>query len=304
MSRQPILPVFLLLATCLAPSAAAQAPNAAPRTRVILLGSGTPAADPDRFGSAVVVMVDSTPYLFDMGVGVVRRWAAALKAGVAPLEPSSLRTAFVTHLHSDHTLGYPELIFSSWTLEGQPHRPLEIYGPPGLRRMTDLILAAWSEDVSVRTGAGGEMAGDSAPVVHVHEIHDGVVYRDRLVTVTAFPAHHGTWAAAYGYRIVTPDRTIVLSGDAGPPSEVPAQCRGCDVLLHEGGSRTETEASPYFRRFHTTTEELARIAAAAQPKLLVLYHQAPAGPAREHAYTELRRLYGGAVVVGKDLGVY
>jgi len=105
------------------------AQHAAPsRTRVIMLGTGTPAADPERFGAAVVVLVDSTPYLFDMGDGVVRRWAAAIRSQGLPLAPSSLRTAFVTHLHSDHTLGYPDLILSSWTLERGPHRPLEIYG--------------------------------------------------------------------------------------------------------------------------------------------------------------------------------
>ena len=101
-----------------------KAPVAASRTRVVMLGTGTPTADPDRFGPAVVVLVDSTPYLFDIGVGVVRRWAAALRAGAAPLGPATLRTAFVTHLHSDHTLGYAELIFTSWTVAS---------GPPGGR---------------------------------------------------------------------------------------------------------------------------------------------------------------------------
>ena len=280
------------------------------RTRVVMLGTGTPAADPDRFGSAVVVLVDSTPYLFDMGVGVVRRWAAALRNGVAPLDPASLRTAFVTHLHSDHTLGYPELILSSWTLERGPHRPLEVYGPKGLQAMTDHILAAYAEDIAVRTQAEGERAGDTPPVVHVHEVGTGTVYRDSLVTITAFNAHHGTWPQSFGYRIQTPDRAIVISGDAGPPSEIPAQCQGCDILLHEGGFRVKADASPYYLKFHTTTEDLARIATAARPKLLVLYHQPPAGrpgptgPDPERGYAALRMLYAGAFVVARDLDVY
>src|SRR4051812_7351102 len=102
----------VLVAAMLAAGSAlslAQAPAAVPplmsRTRVIMLGTGVPIADPDRFGSAVVVLVDSTPYLFDAGVGVVRRWAAALRGGVSSIGPATLRTAFVTHLHSDHTLG-------------------------------------------------------------------------------------------------------------------------------------------------------------------------------------------------------
>ena len=170
--------------------------------------------------------------------------------------------------------------------------------------MTDHILAAYTEDVAVRTGDGGEMEGAQPPVVHVHEIAAGEVYRDSLVTVTAFPAHHGTWAQAFGYRIQTPDETIVLSGDAGPPSSVPDQCHGCDLLIHEGGTYRATEATPYFRRFHTTVEDLAAIARASRPKLLVLYHQRPASPATQRAYDALRTLYDGPFLVARDLDVF
>jgi ribonuclease BN (tRNA processing enzyme) len=296
--------VAAALGACVLLAAQPVFPQAPSRTRVIMLGTGTPAADPDRFGTAVVVLVDSTPYLFDIGVGVVRRWTAAVRNQGLALAPSSLRTAFVTHLHSDHTLGYPDLILSSWTLEQGPHRPLEVYGPKGLGAMTDHLLAAYAEDIAVRIGGEGERANDTPPVVHVHEIATGVVYRDSLVTVTAFPAHHGTWAQAFGYRVQTPDRVIVLSGDAGPPSEIPDQCRGCDILLHEGGFRLAADASPYYRRFHTTTEDLARIAAAARPKLLVLYHQPPAGPVPDRGYAALRALYAGPFVVARDLDLF
>jgi ribonuclease Z len=297
-----------------AANAAGQSPERANRTRggrtrVIMLGTGTPAPDPDRFGPAVVVLVDSTPYLFDMGVGVVRRWATALRANVIPLPASSLRTAFVTHLHSDHTLGYAELIFTSWTVERDPHRPLEIYGPKGLQPMTDHIVAAYADDIAIRTGPGGEQAGSAAPVVHVHEISAGFAYRDSLVTVTAFAEPHGTWPQAFGYRIDTPDKSIVLSGDTGPPSGVLNQCHGCDVLIHEGGFRragdpTGNVSVEYYARFHTTVEDMARIAQATQPKLLVLYHQPPSNPAIERGYAMLRSLYAGPFVVARDLDVF
>ncbi|NUO64816.1 MAG: MBL fold metallo-hydrolase [Gemmatimonadaceae bacterium] len=301
--------VFLLaLGALVAHRAPAQssptAPASASRTRLVMLGTGTPAADPDRFGSAVVVLVDSTPYLFDAGVGVVRRWAQALRGGVAPLAPASLHRAFITHLHSDHTLGLPDLIFTTWTLGSDVRPPLEVYGPPGLSAMTTHLLAAWAEDVAIRTGPEGEGAGEAPPAVHAHEIAPGVVYRDSLVTVTAFVAHHGSVPHAFGYRIQTPDKVIVLSGDAGPPSTVAEQCRGCDILVHEGGSVLASEATPYFRRFHTTVEAMAEIATAARPKLLVLYHQRPASPAVERAYARLRQLYAGPFVVARDLDVY
>jgi len=227
-----------------------------------------------------------------------------LHTGFATIGPATLHTAFITHLHSDHTLGLPELILTTWTLGDGPRPPLELYGPPGVGAMTTHILSAWSEDIAVRSGAGGESGGTAPPVVHVHEIEPGVVYRDSLVTVTAFVVHHGTVPHAFGYRIQTPDKVIVLSGDAGPPSTVAEQCAGCDILVHEGGTVLEANATDYFKRFHTTVEALAAIATAARPKLLVLYHQRPDSPAAERAYARLRQLYPGAFVVARDLDVY
>ncbi|HEU4828569.1 MAG TPA: MBL fold metallo-hydrolase [Gemmatimonadales bacterium] len=285
-------------------SAHAQAASPPPgRTRVVMLGTGTPGANPDRFGPAVVVLVDSSAYLFDIGVGVVRQWAAALRNGIAPLGVSDLRTAFVTHLHSDHTVGYPELILSSWTLDPAV-RPLDVYGPRGLRRMTEHILAAYAEDIATRTGKGGEKEGKARPEVRVHEIDPGTVYNDSLVSITAFRVPHGTWDQSFGYRISTPDRTIVISGDAAPSPAIAEQCRGCDILIHEGGTMLEASAGEYFRTFHTTAEALASIATAAAPRLLVLYHQPRTGPAVDRAYRVLRSLYPGAFVVARDLDVF
>ena len=78
-----------------------------PATQVIVLGSGMPAADPDRFGPAVAVVSNGAAYLADCGSGVVRRAAAAERNGVPALAASQLNIAFITHLHSDHTIGYP-----------------------------------------------------------------------------------------------------------------------------------------------------------------------------------------------------
>ena len=108
---------FVLLAMLAAPPANGQPPPSAPQMKVVLLGTGTPAANPDRSGPATAIVVNDTAYLVDFGPGVVRRAQAAARAlGLKALEPTSLRVAFVTHLHSDHTVGYPDLIFTPWTL--------------------------------------------------------------------------------------------------------------------------------------------------------------------------------------------
>jgi ribonuclease BN (tRNA processing enzyme) len=133
----------------------------------------------------------------------------------------------------------------------------------------------------------------------VHEIQPGIVYRDSLVTVTAFRVHHGTWANAFGYRFQTPDMDIVLSGDAAPPSAIAAQCKRCDILIHEGGIFHRATESEYQRQFHTSMEDLLDVAKASRPKLMVLYHQRPG--ANEEAVRFLATGYEGRVVVARDL---
>lgn len=304
MQRQArALVVVFLLAVTAAPvsHSAAQRPSPS-RTSVIMLGTGNPTLDPDRMGPATVILVDSTAYLVDAGVGVVRRWAAAGRAGLTTLQPWQLHRLFVTHLHSDHTLGFAELIFSTWTVAPTPRLPLLVFGPAGTRAMADHLLAAYAEDVRIRTGEGGESEGAPPPRVDVQEITPGVIYRDSLVTVTAFAVHHGAFPQAFGYRFQTPDRDIVISGDAAPPSAIPAQCRGCDILIHEGGFYHSDSASLYRRQFHTSMEELRDIARVARPKLLVLYHQ-PRG-ANEAGQRFIQAGFDGRVVVAKDLDVF
>ena len=103
-------------------------------TKIVLLGTGTPVADPERSGPSVAIIVNDTPYIVDFGPGVVRRASAAHKAGIKALRVQNLTRAFATHLHSDHTLGYPDLIFSPWVLGRS--EPLEVFGPEGIKSMT------------------------------------------------------------------------------------------------------------------------------------------------------------------------
>jgi ribonuclease BN (tRNA processing enzyme) len=236
----------------------------------------------------------------------VRRAAAAQRAGIEALRAENLRIAFVTHLHSDHTVGYPDLVFTPWTLGRE--EPLEVYGPPGLAAMTEHVLSAWSEDVRVRTD-GLEPANTTGWRAIAHEVEPGPIYEDERVRVTAFEVPHGSWERAYGYRFETPDRVIVISGDTGPFPEIAEQCRGCDLLIHEvysqvGFERREPEWQRYHSRFHTSSHELADIASRARPRLLVLYHQLLWGVTPDDLVAEIGSRYDGAVAYGEDLDVY
>src|SRR5947207_3815876 len=201
------------------------------RSTVVVLGTGTPNADPDRFGPATAVVVDDRAYLVDAGIGIVRRAASAQHSGVGALAVRKLTRAFITHLHSDHTLGLADLILSPWVLDRDA--PLDLYGPAGLQRMTDHLREAYADDVRIRMSGGEPRHSDAGRQVRAHEIAPGLVYRDDRVTVTAFAVSHGDWPHAFGYRFQTPDRTIVISGDTGPDSHIDEQCARCDVLVHE-----------------------------------------------------------------------
>jgi ribonuclease BN (tRNA processing enzyme) len=279
---------------------------AAARTQLVLLGTGTPNADPERFGPAVAVIVDDVPYLVDFGPGVVRRAAAAFARGIKGLDPKLLRTAFVTHLHSDHTAGYPDLIFTPAVLERDA--PLLVYGPPGIRAMTEHVLKAWAGDVDVRLH-DLEPAKPAGYEVRPHEVTPGPVYKDARITVRAFAVPHGAWKHSYAYRFDTPDRSIVVSGDSGPSDALVTACDGCDVLVHEVYSAAGFAGRPfewqrYHRTYHTSSAELAALATRARPGLLVLYHQLVWGTADEALVTEVRQGYAGKVVSGRDLEVY
>lgn len=280
-------------------------PLPAGHTRLVMLGTGTPVADPDRSGPSVAIVVDGVAYVVDAGPGVVRRAAAAARDTPA-LAVRNLKLVFFTHLHSDHTLGYPDLIFSPAVL----HRgaPLVAYGPHGLQDMTTHLLAAWSKDVDVRVH-GLEHGDAAAYAVDVHEIVPGVVYRDERVTVRAFAVKHGSWDEALGYRFETPDRTIVISGDTAPCDEVVRACDGCDVLVHEvysraGFDKLGAEDRKYHAAFHTSTSELAALATAARPRRLVLYHQLFFGSPEATLVGEVRAGYAGDVVSAHDFEVF
>src|SRR5947209_28551 len=309
--------VALAVEILAAPPTHGQQPSATAtsRTRVVLLGTGDPAADPDQSGPATAVVVNDTPYLVDLGAGVVRRAkAAVVDRGIKALEPTNLRVAFVTHLHSDHTVGYPDLILTPWVLGRRV--PLEIYGPSGIRAMTEHLLEAYRVDFTTRTnpetGSGGQVAEGHA--VNAHEIRAGVIYKDGNVTVTAFPTKHAM--ESYGYRFDTPDRSIVITGDTNPTQATIDACHGCDVLIHEVLTLEWLAKRPDFQsyaaKYHTTTAQLAELASQAKPGLLILYHASISwrptvdsvrSTPSELLY-EMTSRYSGHVVVGRDLDVY
>jgi ribonuclease BN (tRNA processing enzyme) len=277
---------------------------------VVFLGTGMPRPDPNRQGPSLAIVANGKAYIVDAGVGVVRQAAAAYAHGMSALHWGQLDIAFLTHLHSDHTLGLPDLIFTPWVM----HRPapLRLYGPTGTQAMVDNIEKAWTEDIDIRVH-GLEHNTTSTYKVVVHEIQPSVAYQDANVKVTAFAVLHGSWKEALGYRFDADGKSIVISGDTRPAQSVVDACNGCDILIHEvyseAGRKPGAPGEPaltdeYFRSFHTSAEELGEIAAKARPKVLVITHYVPLGNSDQTEMLKgIRKRFNGPVVVANDLDV-
>ncbi len=275
------------------------------KTQLVLLGSGTPNADPEHSGPAVAVVVGEAVYLVDAGPGIVRPAAAAAGRNLPALSPDRLGCVFLTHLHSDHTAGFPDLLLSPWVLGRE--RPLEVHGPRGSCAMVDHIVNAYQADIQERL-QGRQPATANGWQAEVCEIAPGRVYEDSFVRVDAVAVSHGH-LPSFGYKFTSDDRTVVISGDTAPTPALTEAARGCDLLLHEvysgrGFTEHDPEWQEYHAAVHTSAFELGEIAREARPTLLVLYHQLYWGSSDEELLDEVRSRYDGEVKSGVDLEVY
>lgn len=275
-------------------------------TKLILLGTGTPFADPTKSGPSLAIVVNNTSYIVDCGPGVVRRAAEASKLGFPSLEAAQLKTLFITHLHSDHTIGLADIILTPAVLDR--NAPIRIYGPVGSKKMTDDLMSAYKEDIAIRIN-GLEKGDAIAYQVYTNEIKEGQIYKDSNLTVTAFNVQHGQWDNAFGFVFQTKDKKIVISGDCTYSENLIKYAKYCDILVHEvysdAGLKKRTQRwQDYHSTFHTSTYQLADIANQVKPKLLILNHQLTFGTSLQSLLDELKSKYAGPVVNGADLDVF
>ena len=281
-----------------------------PTTRVVMLGTGTPIPDPTRHGPALAVVVGDRSYLVDAGPGVVRRAIEAAELhDIEALRAPNIRRAFLTHLHHDHCAGLPDLIYTPWTVGRND--PLEIAGPPGTAALAARIQDAYVEDRRIRL-AGLEPASPDGWRCTAYDMTVGprgqAVYEDERVRITAFEVAHGDWEHSFGYRFESDDRSIVISGDTTYCEALIAQAEACDLLIHEvycaaGLARRSEAWQTYHTAFHTSAEELGRIATQAAPAQLALTHVLLQGGTWAELQAELASTYDGPVTIPDDLTV-
>ncbi len=269
-------------------------------TKLILLGTGTPNADPKRSGPATAIVVNGSAYVVDLGPGVVRR------ATAAGISSDKLKVAFLTHLHSDHTAGLPDFYLTPAVLDR--HAPLQLIGPKGTKAMAKHIEAAYREDVSIRVKLF-EQGDPKAYRIDVTEARPGIVFKDANVTVTAIPVPHAGWKHSFAYLFQTPDKRIVVSGDTTYHEPLARSCNGCDFLVHEvyseaGLEKRTPQWQRYHRNAHTSGPDVGRLATIAQPKLLVLTHFLLWTASEAQLESEVRQTWKGPLAMGKDLDVF
>jgi ribonuclease Z len=264
------------------------AANLSNAMRVTLLGTGTPFPTDDRFGSAILVEVAGKRLLFDCGRGAVIRLT---QAGVSPREIDGL---FLTHLHSDHVVGIPDLWLSGWFLGRD--RPLQVWGPPGTRSLAEHLVEAFAFDIHIRQTAPEGLPAKGAEI-DATEVEQGNVYDDGSARVSAFVVDHGTVKPAFGYRVDSAGHSVVISGDTKFCQNLVDFARGADCLLHVAWIAGWKNPTPSSQRLIASAEDAGRVFAAVKPKLGVIYHYKD----EEGISDAVHKEYKGPVVVAKDL---
>jgi ribonuclease Z len=270
--------------------------------KVTLLGTGGPPPVMNRFGPSILVEAGDRRFLFDAGRGASQR-----------LEQLRVRWqdidgVFLTHLHSDHVVGFPDLWLTGWLLGTGRDRPLDVRGPRGTQRMMAHLEQAFEADIRIRLY--DDRPSPDGVVILATDIGEGVVYDKAGVKITAFEVDHAPVRPAFGYRIDFNGRSVVLSGDTRVSQNLIRHAQGVDLLVHEvvaseslrragvGAERVKAVVA-----HHVTPEEAGDVFAKTRPRLAVYSHIIWPTATAEDRIPATRKTYGGALEVGEDLMV-
>lgn len=267
--------------------------------KVTLLGTGAPRPVMSRFGPSILVEAGKEKLVFDCGRGATQR-LYQLK-----IPFTAVTGLFLTHLHSDHTVGIPDLWLTGWVMGRDT--PLPVWGPKGTKAMMKHLQQAYAFDIHIRRDVDTKLPGAGAMVV-AKDIAEGVVYDSGGVKVTAFLVDHGEIKPAFGYRVDYAGHSVTLSGDTRPSENLIRFAKGTDVLIHEVvdvpafGALAKSDTSAQAKKIiehHTTAEQAGTVFTRVKPRLAVYSHIVP--PDAPEVVPHTRNTYSGPLELGEDL---
>ena len=266
---------------------------------LILLGTGYPYPTAERAGPSCAVIAGKKVFIVDAGRGAVMRFAAT------GIPWSAIEAVFLTHLHSDHIDGLPDLYHCTWQF-GNP-KPFQLYGPKGTKGIADGMLQFYGPDIHIRRDLTEMIPGDGAKI-EAREIEQGVVYEiPGELRITAFKVDHRPVEPAFGYRFDSGQHSVVITGDTKPNSNLVRYAEGADILVQEAyvlpdslnGAENGAHWSIY--DYHTSAKEAGETAEKAGVKMLVLTHLIPASANERDFLEEAQKAFSGKTIVGRDL---
>lgn len=270
--------------------------------KVTLLGTGAPAPVMNRFGPSILVEAGDQKFLFDVGRGSLQRLEQI------KVKYKDIQGVFLTHLHSDHLVGFPDLWLTGWHF-GNRGTPLKVWGPRGTEKMVSHLEQAFDFDIKIRLYDDRPLP--EGIIIEAIDIVEGVVYEKNGVKVTAFEVDHAPIKPAFGYRIDYAGRSVVLSGDTRSSENLIKYAKGADLLIHEVVAselfkrlRNNDERSKTVIAHHTTPEQAGEIFSRIKPKLAVYSHIVPPFATEQDLIPQTRKTYSGPLELGEDLMVF
>lgn len=270
--------------------------------RVTLLGTGGPAPVMNRFGPSILIEAGGRKFLVDAGRGALQRLTQL------QVRWQDIDGVLITHLHSDHVVGFPDLWLTGWLVNPGRNRSLRVWGPVGTENMISHLREAYEFDIRFRQS--DDRAVPDGVTVQTQEITEGVILRDGDLTITAFEVDHRPVMPAFGYRIDYGGRSVVLSGDTRVSENLIRSAEGVDLLVHEVAVQTTFERAGVsaervraVMERHVTPQQAGEIFTKTKPRLAVYSHIAQSSANEQDVIPPTRETYTGPLELGEDLMV-
>jgi len=266
--------------------------------KVTILGSGTPRVNIDRFSQSILIEHKNDKFLFDAGRG------ALLRLNQSRILPNEIENIFFTHLHSDHILGFSDILMTGWVYHRQ--KPLNIFGPPGTINFVDSTIKSFEEDIKVRSLPPESLNVENLKS-NIEIIYDDFTYKKNGLTIETFAVKHEPFTYAFGFKIFNSKYCMVISGDTTYSEQVIEKTKNCDLLIHEIAHASEHTLEKYPKAkgvisYHTDASQVSKIINTVKPRLTILNHVLSLdGSSDEQILNEIKKNTKHKVLIAKDL---